>query len=65
MDDDLCGAIALGDQIRESSKKAIDALHEMGLECVMLTGDNRQTAEYVAKEPGIDQVFAEVLPDTT
>jgi P-type Cu2+ transporter len=59
----LCGAIALGDQIREESRQAIEQLHEMGLECVMLTGDNRQTAEYVAKELGIDQVFAEVLPD--
>lgn len=59
----LCGAIALGDEIRESSRRAIQTLHEMGLECVMLTGDNRQTAEYVAKELGIDQVFAEVLPD--
>jgi Cu2+-exporting ATPase len=63
IDDKLTGAIALGDQIRESSKKAISALHEMGIECIMLTGDNRQTAEYVAGELGIDQVFAEVLPD--
>jgi len=63
IDDQLTGAIALGDQIRESSKKAINALHEMGIECIMLTGDNRQTAEYVAGELGIDQVFAEVLPD--
>ena len=63
IDDSLAGAIALGDQIRESSNRAINALHEMGIECIMLTGDNQQTAEYVAKELGIDQVFAEVLPD--
>jgi len=63
IDDQLTGAIALGDQIRESSKNAISALHEMGIECIMLTGDNRQTADYVAGELGIDQVFAEVLPD--
>ncbi|MAL18776.1 MAG: copper-translocating P-type ATPase [Balneola sp.] len=61
--DQLTGAIALGDQIRESSKNAIDALHKMGIECIMLTGDNQQTADYVAGELGIDQVFAEVLPD--
>jgi P-type Cu2+ transporter len=63
IEDKLCGAIALGDEIREESRQVIRQLHEMGLECVMLTGDNRQTAEYVAKELGIDQVFAEVLPD--
>jgi Cu2+-exporting ATPase len=63
IDDQLAGAIALGDEIRESSKNAIKALHEMGIECIMLTGDNQQTADYVAKELGIDQVFAEVLPD--
>lgn len=63
IEDELCGAIALGDKIRESSRNAINTLHEMGLECVMLTGDNKQTAEYVAKELNIDQVFAEVLPD--
>ncbi|WP_421774944.1 copper-translocating P-type ATPase [Gracilimonas sp.] len=63
LDDQLIGAIALGDQIRESSKNAINALHKMGIECIMLTGDNQQTADYVARELGIDQVFAEVLPD--
>ncbi|WP_232803245.1 heavy metal translocating P-type ATPase, partial [Gracilimonas amylolytica] len=63
IEDQLTGAIALGDQIRESSKNAIHALHKMGIECIMLTGDNQQTADYVAGELGIDQVFAEVLPD--
>ena len=63
IEDKLAGAIALGDEIRESSKNAIGALHNMGIECIMLTGDNQQTADYVAKELGIDQVFAEVLPD--
>ncbi|MCP9293034.1 copper-translocating P-type ATPase [Gracilimonas sediminicola] len=63
IEDKLTGAIALGDQIRESSKNAIDELHKMGIECIMLTGDNQQTADYVAGELGIDQVFAEVLPD--
>lgn len=63
IEEKLCGAIALGDEIREESRKAVNELHELGLEVVMLTGDNRQTAEYVAKELGIDQVFAEVLPD--
>ncbi|MDR9419379.1 copper-translocating P-type ATPase [Gracilimonas sp.] len=63
LEDELIGAIALGDEIRESSKNAINALHDMGIECIMLTGDNQQTADYVAGELGIDQVFAEVLPD--
>ncbi|MFU8845051.1 MAG: HAD-IC family P-type ATPase, partial [Bacteroidales bacterium] len=63
LDDELHGAVALGDKIRPESREAIDRLHEMGIQCVMLTGDNKQTAEYVAKELGIDQVFAEVLPD--
>lgn len=63
LDDELHGAVALGDKIRPESREAIDRLHNMGIQCVMLTGDNRQTAEYVAGELGIDQVFAEVLPD--
>lgn len=63
IDDKLEGAIALGDLIREESRIAVEQLHQMDIECIMLTGDNRQTAEYVANEIGIDQVFAEVLPD--
>ena len=63
IDDQLTGAIALGDQIRESSKKAVSALHAMRIECIMLTGDNPQTADYVARELNIDHVYAEVLPD--
>lgn len=63
IDEKLAGAIALGDEIRESSKNAIKALHDMGIECIMLTGDNQQTADYVAGELGMDQVFAEVLPE--
>ncbi|MDG5768138.1 copper-translocating P-type ATPase [Balneolales bacterium ANBcel1] len=63
LDAKLEGAVALGDEIRSESRQAVSRLHDMGIQCVMLTGDNRQTAEYVAKELGIDQVFAEVLPD--
>lgn len=63
LDGELEGAVALGDKIRPESRRAIDRLHEMGIQSIMLTGDNRQTAEYVAGELGIDQVFAEVLPD--
>lgn len=63
IDDQLHGAIALGDTIREDSKAAIDQLHEMGLQCIILTGDNKQTAAYVAEELGLDEYFAEVLPD--
>ncbi|MEX2346774.1 MAG: copper-translocating P-type ATPase, partial [Balneolaceae bacterium] len=52
LDGKLEGAVALGDKIRPESRQAINQLHEMGIECIMLTGDNRQTAEYVAKELG-------------
>jgi Cu2+-exporting ATPase len=60
---ELKGAIALGDTIRQDSKIAINQLHDMGIECIMLTGDNKQTAAYVAKELGLDDYFAEVLPN--
>jgi len=63
IEDKLHGAIALGDTIREDSKVAIKQLHDMGIECIMLTGDNKQTAAYVAKELGLDDFFAEVLPN--
>ena len=64
-EDKLIGAIALGDTIREDSRKAIEQLHDMGIQCIMLTGDNKQTAAYVAKELGLDDYFAEVLPNET
>ncbi len=63
VDDQLEGAIALGDQIRESSYEAIQKLKNLGIQCMMLTGDNRQTAAFVADELGLDEFFAEVLPD--
>jgi Cu2+-exporting ATPase len=63
IDDQLQGAIALGDNIREDSREAIQSLHDMGIQCIMLTGDNRQTAAYVANELGLDDFFAEVLPE--
>jgi Cu2+-exporting ATPase len=60
---DLAGAVALADVIREESKQAVAALKSMGLQAMMLTGDNRQVAQWVADEIGLDDVFAEVLPD--
>jgi Cu2+-exporting ATPase len=57
------GLIAMADLIRDESKEAIKRLKEQGLEVAMLTGDNKQTAAYVAKELGLDSFFAEVLPD--
>ena len=63
IDDKLQGAIALGDVIREESKEAIARLKEMGIQTMMLTGDNKQVAKHVADELGLDEYFAEVLPD--
>ncbi|MBN1848132.1 MAG: copper-translocating P-type ATPase [Deltaproteobacteria bacterium] len=62
MDGDLKGAIALADIIRDESKKAIAELKEMGLRCMMLTGDNELVAQWVSEEIGLDEYFAEVLP---
>jgi Cu2+-exporting ATPase len=62
MDGKLKGAIALADIIRPESKKAVMMLKEMGIRCMMLTGDNRQVAKWVAEEAGIDEYSAEVLP---
>lgn len=58
----LIGAIGLADIIREESKEAIQKLKERGIKVIMLTGDNRQVAEWVSKEIGLDEYFAEVLP---
>ncbi|MFZ0613775.1 MAG: HAD-IC family P-type ATPase, partial [Desulfobacterales bacterium] len=62
IDGDLKGAIALADIIRDESKKAISKLKEMGIQCMMLTGDNKLVAKWVAEEIGLDEYFAEVLP---
>ncbi len=59
---ELAGILAIADPIKESSAAAICALHEMGLKIIMCTGDNRATAEAVARELGIDEVHAEVMP---
>jgi Cu+-exporting ATPase len=59
---ELAGILAIADPIKESSAAAICALHEMGLKIIMCTGDNRGTAEAVARELGIDEVHAEVMP---
>ncbi len=56
------GVIALSDVIREESKEAVKLLREMNIKTAMITGDNKQTAEHVAKELGLDTYFAEVLP---
>lgn len=58
----VVGAIALADIIRPESKQAISALKEMGIHTLMLTGDDRQVARWVAEEIGLDEYFAEVLP---
>jgi Cu2+-exporting ATPase len=62
IDEVVAGAIALADIIRPESKQAIAALKEMGIHSLMLTGDNRQVAQWVAEEVGLDEYFAEVLP---
>ena len=62
-DHTLLGFLAIADPIKETSKEAIAALHELGITVVMCTGDNSRTAEAVARELGIDQVHAEVSPE--
>ena len=62
IDNTLGGIIAVADTVKENSKKSIEKLHEMGIKVAMVTGDNKKTADAIAKEVGIDIVVSEVLP---
>lgn len=60
---DLIAIIAVADLLKDSARQSIQDLHDLGIEVMMLTGDNERTAQAIAKKAGIDGVFADVLPD--
>ena len=62
VDGKLKGAIALADIVRPEAKQAIDALKALNIQCMMLTGDNKATAKWVSDQVGLDEYFAEILP---
>ena len=63
IDNQFAGIIAIADPIKDGARAAIEKLHDLGLEVAMLTGDNEKTARAIARQVGIERVFAEVLPD--
>jgi P-type E1-E2 ATPase len=63
IDGRLAAIIAVADPIKPSTPAAIAALHQLGLKVAMITGDNARTAQAIAKQLGIDEVVAEVLPE--
>jgi len=63
VDGEPAGVIVVADTLKEHSVEAVSALHRLGVEVTMITGDNRRTAAAIARQTGIDRVLAEVLPD--
>ncbi|MEJ2305855.1 MAG: heavy metal translocating P-type ATPase [Anaerolineales bacterium] len=62
VDDEVLGVIGVADTLKDGSLEAVEELHRMGLRVAMITGDNQQTADAIARQVGVDQVLAEVLP---